>query len=83
MACKNRTVGLTLAMRVVGTMLYTYRLVGRYTGRVTRHCALVIKVGVVYVNEYVLRNSKQELAWAIDKWLRVISITMSVIPLRI
>ena len=40
--------------------------------------------GVVYVNVHVLRHLKEELAWAIDKWLWVISNKMffkTVIPL--
>ena len=48
----------------------------------TRRCASVIKVGVVYVNIHILRCLK-ELAWAIDKCLQVISNIMSVILLRI
>ena len=46
----------------------------------------IIKVGVAYVNIHVSRHLKQELAWAIDKWFRVISNTLflkTVIPLRI
>ena len=39
----------------------------------------VIKVGVVYVNVCVLRHLKEELAWAIDKRIRVVSNKMSVI----
>ena len=53
-------------------------------------CALshseIIKVGVAYVNIHVSRHLKQELAWAIDKWFRVISNTLflkTVIPLRL
>ena len=38
-----------------------------------RWSALVVKVGVVYINICVSRHSKEELAWAIDKWLWVIS----------
>ena len=44
-----------------------------------------IKVGVVYVNVHILKRLKEELTWAIDKWLRVISNKMlckTVIPLR-
>ena len=54
--------------------------------RVKRQCVLVIKVGVAYMNVHVVRNLKEELAWAIDKWLWVISNTVlfkTVIPLRI
>ena len=29
-------------------------------------------VGVVYVNVRVLRHLKEELGWAVDKWLRLI-----------
>ena len=36
---------------------------------------------MAYVNVHVSRHLKEELAWAIDKWLRVISNIMSVIPL--
>ena len=46
----------------------------------------IIKVGVAYVNVCISRHLKQELAWAIDISLLVISITMlfeTVIPLRI
>ena len=37
-----------------------------------RRSASVIKVGVAYVNVRVLKSLKEELAWAIDKRLRVI-----------
>ena len=53
--------------------------------QVTRQGASVIKVGVAYVNIRVSRHLKEELAWAIDKWLRIISNKMlikTVIPLR-
>ena len=46
----------------------------------------VKKVGVVYMNVHVSRHLKQELAWAIDKWLQVISNAMlfkTVLPLRL
>ena len=33
----------------------------------------VIKVGVAYMNICILRHIKEELAWAIDKQLHVIS----------
>ena len=43
----------------------------------------VIKMGVVYMGMHVSRHLKEELAWAIDKWLRVISnLIKTVIPLR-
>ena len=48
--------------------------------------ALVIKVGVAYVNVHVSRCLKEELAWAIDKCLGLLVIQMllkTVIPLRI
>ena len=54
--------------------------------RVTRQSASFIKVGVAYVNVHVLRHLKEELAWATDKWLWVISNTVlfkTVTPLRI
>ena len=41
--------------------------------QITRLCALVTKVGVVYVNVHVLRCLKEEVARSIDKWLLVIS----------
>ena len=44
-----------------------------------------IKVGVAYMNVCVSKQLKEELAWAIDKWLRVISNKMlfkTVVPLR-
>ena len=47
---------------------------------------LSLKVGVAYVNVHVLRHLKEELAWATDKWLWVISNTVlfkTVTPLRI
>ena len=47
---------------------------------------LSYKVGVAYVNVCLLRLLKEELAWAIDKRLRLIINKMlfkSVIPLRI
>ena len=44
--------------------------------RVTRQNASVIRVGVAYVNVCVLRHLKEELAWAIDKRLRLIINTM-------
>ena len=50
---------------------------------VIRWRALVIKVGVVYVNVHISRSFKEELAWAIDKWLWVISNTMLLLLLRI
>ena len=50
---------------------------------VIRWCALVIKVGVVYVNVHISRSFKEELVWAIDKWLWVISNTMLLLLLRI
>ena len=46
---------------------------------------LVIKVGVGYVNMHISKHGKEELAWAIDKRLQVISSKMlykTVIPLR-
>ena len=42
-------------------------------------------VGMLYVNVHVSTHLKQELAWAIDKWLWLISNTMlfkTVIPLK-
>ena len=45
-----------------------------------------VKVSVVYVNVHVSKRLKEELAWAIDKWLWAISNKMllkTVIPLRI
>ena len=53
--------------------------------RVTRWSALVIKVGVAYVNVRILRCLKEELAWVIDKRLQVVSNKMlfkTVVPLR-
>ena len=53
--------------------------------RVKRRSTSVIKVGVAYVNSYVSRCLKEELAWAIDKRFRVINNKMlfkTVIPLR-
>ena len=41
---------------------------------------------MAYVNVYILRHLKEKLAWAIDKWLQVISDTVlfkTVVPLRI
>ena len=32
-----------------------------------------MKVGVVYANIHVLKCLKEELAWAIDEWLWIIS----------
>ena len=52
---------------------------------VTRWSTSVIKVGVAYVNVRVSKLLKEELAWAIDKQLGVISNKMifkTVIPLR-
>ena len=52
---------------------------------VTRLSASVIKVGVAYVNVRVSRRLKEELAWTIDKRLRVVSNKMlfkTVIPQR-
>ena len=46
---------------------------------------LSYRVGVAYVNVRVSRHLKEELSWAIDKWLRLIIIEMlfkTVIPLR-
>ena len=53
---------------------------------VTKRNALVIRVGVTYVNVRVLRCLKEELSWAIDKQLWLIINTMlfkTVISLRI
>ena len=47
-------------------------------------CTQVIKVGVAYVNICILRHLKEELTWAIDKPLQVISnkvVFKTVIPL--
>ena len=41
--------------------------------RVTKQSASVIKVGVAYMNVYISRHLKEELAWVIDKRLQVIS----------
>ena len=43
---------------------------------VTRWSASVVKVGVVDVDVCVSSHLKEELAWAIDKWLQVISTIM-------
>ena len=55
--------------------------------QVTRECASVLRVGVAYVNVRILRRlKKEELSWAIDKWLWLIINTMSfktVVPVRI
>ena len=40
---------------------------------VTRRSASVVKVDVAYMNAHVSRHLKEELAWAIDTWLQVIS----------
>ena len=55
--------------------------------RVTRPCVqgLGMRLGVAYVNVCVLRHLKEDLAWAIDKWLQVINNKMlfkTVVPLR-
>ena len=52
---------------------------------VTRRSALVVKVGVAFVNVRVSRGLKQELAWVIDKRLLAVSNKMlfkTVVPLR-
>ena len=52
----------------------------------TRQSALVIMVGVAYVNVCIVRHLKEELAWAMDKrlWLIINAILFkTVIPLRI
>ena len=36
----------------------------------------VIKVGVVDIDVCVLSHLKEELTWAVDKWLQAISIIM-------
>ena len=54
--------------------------------RETIWSASVIRVGVAYVNVRVSRRLKEELAWAIDKRLRLIInaiLFKTVIPLRI
>ena len=51
----------------------TYAVIKSSCTQVTRRCASVIKVGVAYVNVHILRHLKEELAWAIDKCLQVIS----------
>ena len=38
-----------------------------------------MNVGVVYMDVYVSRYLKEELAWAIDKWLQVIN---NIMPLE-
>ena len=43
---------------------------------VTRWDASVIKVGVVDVDVHVSSRLKEELDWAADKWLQVISTIM-------
>ena len=40
--------------------------------QVKRWSASVIRVSVAYVNIHILRHLKEELAWAIDKRLRLI-----------
>ena len=41
--------------------------------RVTRKRASVLKVGVAYINIYMSKHLKEELAYAIDKWFHIIS----------
>ena len=54
--------------------------------QVKRQSALVIRVGVTFVNVRVSRLLKEELAWVIDKRFQIIIDTMffkTVLPLRI
>ena len=37
---------------------------------------LVVKVGVAYMNVCISRHFREELVWAIDKWLKVIIIVI-------
>ena len=41
-----------------------------------RQSASVIKVGVVDVGVHILSHVKEEMSWAVDKWLRIISSLM-------
>ena len=55
------------------TWLFTTTVIKSSCTRATRQSFSVIKVGVVYMNVHVSRHLKEELAWVINKWLRVIS----------
>ena len=64
---------------------FTVTVVKSSCTSVTRRSASVIKVGMAYVNIRVSRRLKEELAWGIDKRLRVISNKMlfkTVVPQR-
>ena len=89
--------GVALALvRVVDTNLlrvsyrcirrsFTVTVIKSSCTRVTRRSASVINVGVAYGNVRVSKSLREELAWAIDKGLRVVSNKMlfkTVIPLR-
>ena len=41
---------------------------------VTRWNPSVIKVGVAYVGVHILRHLKEDLAWAVDKQVQVITV---------
>ena len=56
----------------------------RHTVYIKRRSTSIIKVSVAYVGVHISRHSKEELAWALDKWLWVIGNKMllkTVIPL--
>ena len=55
---------------------FTVTVIQNSCSEVTRRSASVIKVGVVDVDVRVSSHLKEELAWAIDKWIRVISTIM-------
>ena len=41
----------------------------RNSKKPTRQDALVIKVGVVGIDAHILSYLREDLAWAVDKWL--------------
>ena len=51
--------------------------------RVTIQSASVIMVGVAYMNIRVSKHLKEELSWAVDKWLRLIINTISAVIVKI
>ena len=63
---------------ILHQLLYTRDLLHNDQYSKCHYSASIINVSVSYVNVRILRHLKQEVAWAIDKWLRVISNTMLV-----
>ena len=82
--CRNQPSKSKLALHKPLLHFYSH-LKQLHVHKVTRQSTSVIKVGVACVGGCVLRQLKEELAWATDKWVWVISkilLFKTVIPLR-